>query len=259
MVACSEPQIRTIKNSFNCNDLGVCYLAATRYDVNAADGRFMVITIGQILTGDELAGLRTALPRLRYEDGRATAGWHAGRVKRNEQARASVTLDRLRESLSKALLANPVFDLAVRPKALMPLLISRTADGGHYGTHVDSALMGGLRSDVSFTLFLTPPGDYDGGELVIESAAGEDGYKLPAGAVIVYPATALHHVAPVTRGERYVAAGWAQSLVREAARREILFDLDTAGRRLFDRDGKTAEFDLLSKCSANLLRMWAEP
>ena len=219
----------------------------------------MLITIGQILTDDVLAGVQETVGKLRYEDGRATAGWHAARVKKNEQARASVTLDLLRETLTKALMANPVFALAVRPKALTPLLISKTADGGHYGSHVDSALMGGLRTDVSFTLFLSPPGSYDGGELVIETSAGEDGYKPAAGSVVVYPSTALHRVAPVTRGERYVAAGWAQSLIRDAGKRELLFDLDTASRRLFDQHGKTPEFDLLSKCSANLLRLWAEP
>jgi PKHD-type hydroxylase len=164
----------------------------------------------------------------------------------------------LRESLTSALRANPVFEFALRPKALTPLLISKTADGGHYGTRVDSAIMGGLRTDVSFTLFLSAPESYEGGELVIETAAGSDGYKLPAGAVLVYPSTALHRVAPVTRGERYVAVGWAQSLVRDAAKRELLFDLETANRRLFDATGKTPEFDLYAKTAANLLRMWAE-
>ncbi len=218
----------------------------------------MLITIGEVLNATALSEVRDTLARLRYEDGRATAGWHAAGVKKNEQARASVSLDLIRERLSSALLAHPVFATAARPKALTPLLISKTAAGGHYGAHVDAAIMGALRADVSFTLFLSPPGDYDGGELIIETPAGADAYKLEAGCAIVYPATTLHRVAPVTRGERFVAAGWAQSLVRDAGQRELLFDLDTAKTRLFEQHGKTPEFDLIAKCAANLLRRWAQ-
>lgn len=219
----------------------------------------MLMTIGHLIPADALEVLRETLPKLRYDDGRATAGWHAAKVKKNEQARASVTLDLIRGQLSAAMLENPVFSLAVRPKVLTPLLISKTSGGGHYGAHVDAAMMGGVRADVSFTLFLSAPESYEGGELVIESAAGEDGYKLPAGSAVIYPSTTLHRVAPVTEGERYVAAGWAQSLIRDAGQRELLFDLETAQRRLFDQHGKTSEFDLLAKCSANLMRRWAEP
>jgi len=118
--------------------------------------------------------------------------------------------------------------------------------------------MDGMRTDVSFTLFLSEPESYDGGELVIESASGEDAVKLEPGNLVAYPSTALHHVAPVTRGERLAAVGWARSFVRDAARRELLFDLDTARRAMFTREGKSAEYDLLSKSLANLLRMWVE-
>jgi PKHD-type hydroxylase len=118
--------------------------------------------------------------------------------------------------------------------------------------------MSGTRTDVAFTLFLDPPETYEGGELVIESAAGEDSIKLPAGALVAYPATSLHHVNEVTRGVRLAAAGWAKSLIRDAARRELLFDLDTARRQMFARNGKSSEFDLVSKSFANLMRMWAE-
>jgi PKHD-type hydroxylase len=148
--------------------------------------------------------------------------------------------------------------MAARPKALSPLLFSRTGIGMQYGIHVDDALMGGMRTDIAFTLFLDPPETYDGGDLVIESAAGEDVIKLPAGSMIVYPATTLHRVAQVTRGTRHVAAGWARSFVRDASQRELLFDLDTARRTIFAREGKSTEFDLISKSLANLLRMWAE-
>ena len=118
--------------------------------------------------------------------------------------------------------------------------------------------MHGLRTDVSFTLFLADPETYDGGELVIESVSGEDEIKLPAGHLVAYDSTSLHRVAPVTRGERMVAVGWAQSHVRDSAKRELLFDLETAKRSLFAQSGKTPEFDLLAKTSANLFRMWAE-
>jgi PKHD-type hydroxylase len=115
-----------------------------------------------------------------------------------------------------------------------------------------------LRTDVSFTLFLDAPDSYDGGELVTETTAGEQSYKLPAGAAVVYPSSTLHRVDPVTRGQRRVAIGWAQSTIREPAQREVLFDLDTARRQLFEREGKTTEFDLLTKSLANLQRFWTE-
>jgi PKHD-type hydroxylase len=118
--------------------------------------------------------------------------------------------------------------------------------------------MGGARTDCSFTLFLSPPASYDGGELILSTSAGEDAYKLAAGSLVTYPATCLHRVAPVTRGTRLAAVGWVRSLIRDASRRELLFDLETARRRLFDREGKSEDGDLLAKCAANLLRMWCE-
>jgi PKHD-type hydroxylase len=160
--------------------------------------------------------------------------------------------------VAKRILANDVFRIAARPKQLSALLFSRYEPGMEYGSHVDDALMAGMRTDVSFTLFLEEPDSYDGGELVIESTGGDDAVKLPAGAMIAYPATTLHRVAKVTRGRRHVIAGWARSFIRDAAQRELLFDLDTARRTIFARDGKSAEFDLLSKSLANLMRMWAE-
>lgn len=218
----------------------------------------MIITIADVLGAADLVDLRAQLAAIRFEDGRATAGWSASLVKSNEQARDGVTARLLREALTETIRGNALFDLAVRPKALTPLLFSRYGVGDAYGTHVDNPMMDGLRTDVSFTLFLSEPDSYDGGELVIESPAGEDAIKLPAGHLVAYPSTTLHRVAPVTRGERLVAVGWARSYIRDAARRELLFDLDTARRRLFDRHGKTEDFDLLSKTAANLMRMWAE-
>jgi len=217
----------------------------------------MQIVIGNVLSAEELDSLRTALARAQFVDGRETAGFSARLVKNNLQA-SDRRLETLRALVAERILENELFRLAVRPKALTPLMFSRYDPGMRYGSHVDDALMDGMRTDVSFTLFVSEPESYDGGDLVIESAAGEEAVKLPAGALVAYPSTSLHHVAEVTRGARYAAVGWARSLIRDAARRELLFDLDTARRQMFARDGKTAEFDLLSKSTANLLRMWME-
>ena len=203
--------------------------------------------------------IRGVLARASFIDGRNTAGFAARTVKHNRQAEGSDRkLETVRQLIAERILGHDVFRLAVRPKALAPLLFSRYEPGMHYGSHVDDALMHGMRTDVAFTLFLSDPDSYDGGELVIESAANEDAIKLAAGSLVAYPATSLHHVAEITRGERLAAVGWARSLVRDAAQRELLFDLDTARRQMFDREGKSAEFDLVSRSLANLLRMWVE-
>lgn len=218
----------------------------------------MQLTIANVLSETELAEVRDGLATLAFVDGRATAGWAAREVKHNRQAAPGPALDALRARVAERILAHPVFGLAVRPKRLTPLIFARYAGGESYGTHVDNALMGGVRTDVSFSLFLSPPESYGGGELVIETGAGEDAVKLAAGALVLYPATTLHRVAPVTAGERLVAVGWARSYIRSAERRELLFDLDTARRSLHDRHGASYEADLLAKCATNLLRQWAE-
>jgi PKHD-type hydroxylase len=219
----------------------------------------MQIVIADILKPDDLAAVRNALAKARFVDGRETAGFAARKVKDNRQADAKDRgLDDVRSLVASRIMTNDLFRMAVRPKALSPLLFSRYEPGMQYGAHVDDALMAGMRTDVAFTLFLNEPTDYDGGELVIESSGGDDAVKLPAGTMIAYPATALHRVASVSRGNRHVVVGWARSFVRDAAQRELLFDLDTARRTIFARDGKSAEFDLISKSLANLLRMWAE-
>jgi PKHD-type hydroxylase len=219
----------------------------------------MQIVIGNVLAADEIATVRATLARTRFVDGKATAGFAARTVKDNRQAEGSDrSLATIRKLVAERILGNEVFRLAVRPKTLSPLLFSRYEAGMHYGRHVDDPLMGGMRTDVSFTLFLSDPASYDGGELTIESAAGEETFKLEAGALVAYSATSLHRVADVTRGARLAAVGWARSFVRDSARRELLFDLDTARRQLFAREGKSAEFDLISKSFANLMRMWAE-
>jgi PKHD-type hydroxylase len=218
----------------------------------------MQIVIGHVLSAEEIAIVRAALARATFVDGRATAGFAARLVKNNRQAANDRKLDTIRRLVAERILGNEVFRLAVRPKALTPILLSRYETGMNYGSHVDDALMDGMRSDVSFTLFLSDPASYDGGELVIESSSGEDAVKLEAGSLVAYPSTTLHRVAPVTHGERLAAVGWARSFVRDAARRELLFDLDTARRAMFTEHGKTAQYDLVSKSLANLLRMWVE-
>jgi PKHD-type hydroxylase len=219
----------------------------------------MQIQIANVLSADEVKTVRGILARAAFIDGRATAGFAARTVKNNQQAEGSDrNLETIRELIAERILGNEVFRLAVRPKALSPLLFSRYEPGMNYGSHVDDALMHGMRTDVAFTLFLSDPESYDGGELVIESAANEEAIKLSAGSLVAYPATSLHHVAAITHGERLAAVGWARSFVRNAARRELLFDLDTARRGMFAREGKSTEFDLVSRSLANLLRMWVE-
>jgi len=219
----------------------------------------MQIVIGNVLTAEEVGTVVAALKRARFVDGRLTAGFAARAVKNNRQAAGSDrSLETIRKLIAARLLDNEIFRLAVRPKALSALLFSRYEKSMHYGSHVDDALIDGMRTDVSFTLFLSDADAYDGGELVIESAAGEETFKLAAGSLVAYPATTLHRVAAVTRGVRLAAAGWARSFVRDAAQRELLFDLDTARRQLFAREGKSPEFDLIAKSFANLMRMWAQ-
>jgi PKHD-type hydroxylase len=218
----------------------------------------MILAIADVLSAADLQEVRAGLATATFVDGRATAGWAARLVKANLQASAGTELERLRALIETRLTQHAVFVLATRPKTVLGPQFTRYQPGHAYGTHVDDALMGGIRTDVSFTLFLSPPESYEGGELVIDTATGEEAFKLDAGSAITYPSTTLHRVAPVTGGERLVAAGWVRSYVRDAACRELLFDLETARRRLFDREGKTAEGDLLAKCAANLLRRWCD-
>jgi PKHD-type hydroxylase len=136
--------------------------------------------------------------------------------------------------------------------------LSRYRAGQTYGLHVDDALMGGVRTDISFTLFLSPPETYDGGALIIEDSLEARAVKLSAGSVFLYPSTTLHRVEPVTAGERLVVVGWVQSRIRAAEKREVLFDLDRSIAELHASAGKSALFDTLCKTRSNLLRMWAE-
>jgi PKHD-type hydroxylase len=219
----------------------------------------MILNIAEVLSAAEAEEARQSLSAARFEDRRRTAGQYAQIVKRNLQAAAGDDAAKAVKSLvADRLMANGLFLLAARPKHLSSLLINRYDQGMSYGAHVDDAPMGGMRSDVSFTLFLSKPEDYEGGALVIDTTAGEERFKLDAGTLVLYPATTLHRVEEVTRGMRLAAVGWVESYVREAEKRALLFDLDNARHALLAEHGKTEAFDLLSKCAANLLRLWAE-
>jgi PKHD-type hydroxylase len=218
----------------------------------------MQILIANVIGSAELERARGVLAAAKFEDGRHTAGWAAARVKDNEQAVAEIATHDLRDTFVKQIESHPVFNLVVRPKTLIGVMFSRYAPGHAYGNHVDNAIMQRRRVDVSFTLFLSDPAAYDGGELVIETQLGHEAIKPNAGTLFTYPATTLHRVAPVTRGERLAMVGWARSYVRDAAQRELLFDLETAQRTLFDRYGKSPELDLISKSLSNLFRLWVD-
>ena len=219
----------------------------------------MLIMIANVLDAENVQWLRDNLAQVRYVDGRQTAGREARLVKRNDQVdRADPLLARMQDLVTDRLLDHQLFRMAARPHLVRPPLFSRYEPGMAYGSHVDDAIMGGMRTDLSVTVFLSDPEDYDGGELVIESTAGEQDVKLAAGDAVVYPTTFLHRVAPVTKGERLAAVTWVRSLVRDSAKSEMLFDLETARHALFERLGKTPELDLLAKTQSNLLRRWAE-
>lgn len=222
----------------------------------------MIFAIDNLLTVEELNFIVTTLETAKFVDGTTTAGWYAKSVKKNTQLdRKENCAQQLRELVQNALKRNFIFQIAVQPKLIHSILFSRYDRGMSYGRHCDNAFMGKeqfLRSDVSFTVFLNSPQDYEGGELVVESNSNEHIYKLSAGSAIIYPASTLHQVTEVTSGFRLVAVGWVQSLVRDPIDREILFDLDTVRRSIYAKEGKTVEFDLLSKTYSNLLRKWAE-
>jgi PKHD-type hydroxylase len=226
----------------------------------------MVLLISAISDDEHLSAIHQRIGMLEWRDGRASAGPVARAVKRNLQAvMGSTTARILTDEIQQILVANPVLRAAAQPRRFSPLIISRTEDGGHYGLHVDNALMktaGGeaLRTDLSFTLFLTPPEDYEGGELVIHSAGGTQEVKAEAGELVLYPSTALHEVRPVTRGTRIVCVGWIESMVPDEAKREILFDLENLRANLRTAlPEQSAESLTLDKTIANLLRQWARP
>lgn len=201
---------------------------------------------------DRVFGLEGA-----FEDGRKTAGARARQVKNNEQARPTGLAADAVKLIEKRLLANEIFVAAARPKRIVRLLLSRYRPGMAYGRHVDEPLMDGIRVDLSFTLFLSAPETYRGGELVIEETGGERAVKLDRGDAVLYPSGDLHRVDPVTEGERRAAVGWVRSHVRDAKARETLFDLSVLRRRA-TLQGDQQQVDGLDKVIGDLLRRWAE-
>ena len=220
----------------------------------------MIVCIPDVLDLTELREIRTVLDAQDFQDGKRTAGKRAKRVKHNEQLAPGESP--ARKMVLNALRRHPEFQRAAIPKTIRPPLISRYRPGMQYGLHVDDALMGPNRSertDLSATVFLNNVDDYDGGELEIQSPFGRQEVKLPAGAAVVYPSSTLHRVLPVTRGERLVAVTWVHSLVRDAAQREILYDLQRVRELLCRVAPDEDETDLAFKSHSNLLRMWSEP
>lgn len=222
----------------------------------------MIFCIGNVLTPEELNWVTSQLLNGEFVDGKITAGVGAS-VKENLQLNTDSTLaNELNKVVIQALWRAQPFQMAVRPKIIRPAIFSKYEPGMKYGTHIDNALMAGenymMRTDLSVTMFLSPVSSYTGGELVIESPQGEQAVKLDCGALVVYPSTSLHRVEMVTQGVRLAAVTWVQSLIRDAHQREILLDLDTAMQSIFEKHGKTPEFDSLCKTYTNLLRLWAE-
>ena len=223
----------------------------------------MILSIEAISDASKLAEIREALTKLDWQDGRATAGNVAARVKVNEQAVMGNPAGRaVQHMLLPFITDNPVVKAAARPRKVSPLLVSKTADGGHYGAHVDNALMGKgdaqIRSDISFTLFLSDPESYEGGELVVETAGMTQTIKGDAGNLVLYPSTSMHEVQPVTSGTRIVAVGWIESQIRDVARRELLFDMHNTRTSLGAKLSADApELLMIDKTIANLMRMWA--
>lgn len=218
-----------------------------------------MIVVEEILGRSEVLVLREALDAARFVDGRATAGAAAMSVKHNEQARGDdpAVIDSARR-VRLALEGHPVMRRLVRPLRWSSLMFSRYGPGQQYGLHADNAGMYAvdgwpLRTDVSFTLFLSDPEIYEGGELFIEDGAGGRAFRPPAGFAVFYPTGLLHRVTPVTAGVRLACVGWVQSLVRRPDQREILFDLEG----LRDQVGGEASLRL-DKTIGNLLRMWGE-
>lgn len=223
----------------------------------------MLLHVPEVLSRDELARLRGALDAADWGDGRETVGSLGAKVKRNEQLPdASPLRAELGRLLLAALARNPLYFSAALPLKTLPPRFNRYQGGGEYGFHVDGAVMrageGHVRSDVSCTLFLCDPDEYDGGELVISDTYGEHEVKLPAGDLILYPSSSLHRVEPVTRGARIASFFWVQSMVRDDASRRMLFEMDGAIERLRTGGADAGAVLQLTGIYHNLLRRWAE-
>ena len=223
----------------------------------------MLLEIPGVLNRAQLQKIDEILADAQFVDGKLTAGMAARRVKYNEEMRQDPKpMQLLIRVIMSSLGENPVFRSAALPHRVADPIIARYQPGMTYGDHVDDPIMGSngprFRTDVSMTLFLRDPDSYDGGELVIRTPFGDRQVKLAAGHAVVYPSASVHHVAEVTRGQRLVALTWIQSYVRDAARRELLYELDQAREHLLKTDPDAATTKNVDRSYVNLLRMWAE-
>jgi PKHD-type hydroxylase len=228
----------------------------------------MLICVPDVLSKRDVADFRAIMDAADWEDGRSTAGAQSALVKNNEQLPPDSEVSRqLGHRVLSALTASPLFVSAAIPLHIFPPLFNRyaAADNHRFGIHVDNAVRGDrltglrIRTDLSVTLFLSDPEEYDGGELVVEDYYGSHEVKLPAGHLVLYPATSLHMVTPVTRGTRVASFFWLQSMIRDAHARSLIFDLDTAIQALVERLGRDdPETVRLTGIYHNLIRYWAE-
>ena len=225
----------------------------------------MLLHIPEVLSKAEVQELRTALDEAGWVSGLATAGPQAAQAKDNEQLSPdSPAFLALSGRVAQALQRHPLFVSAVLPRHVLPPMFNRYRGGGQYGNHIDNALQTDRRSgqvvrtDVSTTVFLSEPEEYEGGELIVEDSYGTHEVKLAAGDAIVYPSTSLHRVEPVRSGARVASFLWAQSLVRDAWRRAMLFELDMTLVKLRGQLGDTAEVTALTGHYHKLLQQWAE-
>jgi PKHD-type hydroxylase len=225
----------------------------------------MMVHIPKVLAPEQVARCRDVMVKAEWVDGRVTAGHQSQRVKNNLQLpEDSAQARELGQMVMQALGRNPLFFSAVLPKQVFPPLFNRYDAGMTFGAHVDNAIRGYLdtplqiRTDVSATLFISEPADYDGGELVVVDTYGQHSVKLPAGDMFVYPGTSLHHVTPITRGSRIASFFWIQSMVRSDTQRSLLFDLDMAIIKLTRDHAEHPSVVELTAVYHNLLRQWTE-
>lgn len=224
----------------------------------------MLLQIPEVLTKDQVAHFRKVMEAAEWVDGRITAGHQSARAKDNRQlSEESAEAQKLGEMIRVALESSAMFMAAALPLKVFPPLFNRYSEGQSFGTHVDNAIRQvtgtphRVRTDVSATLFLSEPDEYDGGELLIEDTYGVHSVKLVAGHLILYPATSLHQVRPVTRGARLASFFWVQSMVRDDGERSVLFDLDMAIQRINSEAPDHPSVVQLTGVYHNLLRRWA--
>jgi len=219
----------------------------------------MILQIANVIDGAMIAAVRDAVAAPAFwSDGCDTAVGRAKAVKYNEQALASGAAKGVLDTLTNAILANQTIRSSAQPDRFARIMMNRYGEGMEYGAHVDAAYIDGARTDLSFTLFVSDPSDYDGGELVIDSAGAEDSIKLAAGSLVLYPSTSLHRVTKVTRGERIACIGWIKSRIRSPEDRAALFDLDRIAADLAAAGAPGEIRDRLANVRNNLLRRWGE-